>query len=298
MSVIVRAGLSSAALHMSLSRLVVRSVVLLSLALGGLTVSPEAQVVIRQRVELAPPADAPPEPAAAETATSRSATARAGSVGAGSARGAGRDATYIFDPALFGPVRGFRTVYGRQDSPAVPPRLIAATPGQPFTGFLDIYNVSDPSLTAQVPAGAAWSVADSAPIGPFNGSTCGEDDWSYTSFALDPTVVIARFPAYRGFGYRLQTGSAGCPRPNSITSWCPCFLGSEEPVKFAERFAAGGPIEPIVPAALHVEAAPDTLSPGAAAALAVRLVDASGSSTRAATRSTSARPAASTARPR
>ena len=237
--------------------------------------------MIRERVEIAPlPAASKAEPAGiAPTGGARSGAALP------VFPGSGRDALDLpVDPLLFGPIRGYTLVRTRVTSsqPGVDfstGSLVSETPGQPLLGAVEITRgtADGPEVIASYPLAPGWTYSRTYPIGDFNGSACGTLDLHYTEFSTEPSAVFARIPAYANVNARLALESDGCERPNSVTDWCPCYLARPGPVKWTRGFSIRSPqFIPIVPNALLVTPAPDTLSAGEASGLALRLIDAHG----------------------
>ncbi|MEL6616714.1 MAG: hypothetical protein AAFQ43_13310, partial [Bacteroidota bacterium] len=227
---------------------------------GGLSAS--AQVTIRADVEWRAPEAWPTEvtPPEASSDVWRVATSA-------------DSANVLPDPFSYGAIRGYRVSFPFTYGPT--PRLTSANQGQGISGTAEVVDGQANVLGARS-IGSAFAQTGSESIGVFNGSTCGDDDWFYTSFEPVSSLLILRYPDERGLAVRLTLDEAHCDKPNSITNWCPCYLDSAPVVKWTEGFDLKTYPEPITPSDLHVAATPDSLAPEASSALTVRLIDTHG----------------------
>ena len=217
-----------------------------------------AQVVIHERVDL------PRRAANGEAAAPAAALSVADSSGS---------LIQPPDPLSYGPVREHRVVYTRFWRHT--PEVTAATPSQALQGRVELVDTFSGEVVASAPLSRGYTESSTEVVGPFNGSVCGPDPWYSTFFEPRTDQPLARYPSGSsvGIGARAVVEEAGCDRPNSITSWCPCYLASSQDIKHARGFFLRTLPETVVPDSLLVTAQPDTLAPGETADLTVRLTD-------------------------
>jgi hypothetical protein len=246
-------------------RTALRPVALL-LGLAALAAAPvvvpaaSAQVVIRERVEVAP---APPESVARLTMEGAFLTEDGGADG------------LALDPADYGPITRYRILYA--DRVMIGSIYVyGQNPNQPIVGTVEVYDrLADDAVVATAPLMGGFDITRTGDIGDFNGSGCGGTRWYETFFEPRPDIELIRHPEGPSINLATRTTieSGRCNRPNSIVPWCECALAAEEDVKGHRGIHLRARREYAVADRLLVTADPDTLGAGTDSEITVRVGD-------------------------